>query len=196
MPTAKDVEVHKARNRDRFRAASSMPIRPSQHARRGVLTTRADRALAVVASAVIRTVRGDGWRSTCASHSVRQVTLRTLINAAGRRLPVGGGFPVRQKRPRAGPFTGPDLPGTSTPPRAGHGRAGRGRRHRRSSTHPRLPRTPADQTRPGTTGRSGADPATVTEVKRSVNLLTRTWHSTERPLHWHTWQRRHQARAR
>lgn len=39
-------------------------------------------------------------------------------------------------------------------------------------------------------------PLTVTEVKRLVNLLTRHWHGIEHHLHWHTWRRRHQARAR
>lgn len=42
----------------------------------------------------------------------------------------------------------------------------------------------------------GLIPLTVAEVKRLVNLLTRTWHSLEHHLHWHTWRRRHQARAR
>jgi SRSO17 transposase len=45
-----------------------------------------------------------------------------------------------------------------------------------------------------------ADPGlihlTVAEVKRLVNLATRTWHGLEHHLHWHTWRRRHQARAR
>ena len=41
-------------------------------------------------------------------------------------------------------------------------------------------------------------PQTVAETKRLVNLLTRNWHSLEHHLHlhWHTWRRRHQARAR
>jgi BarA-like signal transduction histidine kinase len=43
-------------------------------------------------------------------------------------------------------------------------------------------RTPADQLRPGTTGRSGLIPLTVAEVKRLVNLTTRTWHSIEHHL--------------
>jgi hypothetical protein len=73
---------------------------------------------------------------------------------------------------------------------------GRGHRHRRASTHQRRPRTPADQTRPGTTGRSGTDPPHRRRAERLVNLLTRTWHSIEYHLRWHTWRRRHQARAR
>lgn len=45
-----------------------------------------------------------------------------------------------------------------------------------------------------------ADPGlislTVTEVKRLINLLTRSWHGLQHHLHWHIWRRRHQARAR
>ncbi len=42
----------------------------------------------------------------------------------------------------------------------------------------------------------GLIPLTVPEVKRLVNLLTRTWHGLEHHLRWHIWRRRHQARAR
>jgi hypothetical protein len=39
-------------------------------------------------------------------------------------------------------------------------------------------------------------PLTVVEVKRLFNLLSRTWQSLDHHLHWSTWRRRHQARAR
>ena len=42
----------------------------------------------------------------------------------------------------------------------------------------------------------GLIPLTVAEVKRLLNLLTRTWQGLTRCLHWAWWRRRHQARAR
>jgi hypothetical protein len=42
----------------------------------------------------------------------------------------------------------------------------------------------------------GLIPLTVAETKCLVNLLTRNWHGLEHHLRWHTWRRRHQARAR
>src|SRR5215467_8991739 len=42
----------------------------------------------------------------------------------------------------------------------------------------------------------GLIPLTVAEVKRLVNLLIRSRHSLTHHLQWHTWRRRHQARAR
>ncbi|WP_239514474.1 IS701 family transposase [Streptosporangium sp. 'caverna'] len=58
------------------------------------------------------------------------------------------------------------------------------------STSTRIALTPGKPTDPGLIH------LTVTEVKRLVNLATRAWHSLEHHLHWHTWRRRHQARAR
>jgi hypothetical protein len=37
---------------------------------------------------------------------------------------------------------------------------------------------------------------TVAEVKRLVNLLTRSWRDLEHHLRWHIWRRRHQACSR
>jgi hypothetical protein len=37
---------------------------------------------------------------------------------------------------------------------------------------------------------------TVAEVKRLLNLVTRTWRTASHHLHWNWWRRRHQARAR
>jgi hypothetical protein len=42
----------------------------------------------------------------------------------------------------------------------------------------------------------GLIPLTVAEVKRLINLFTRSWHSITHHLRWHIWRRRHQARAR
>jgi SRSO17 transposase len=42
----------------------------------------------------------------------------------------------------------------------------------------------------------GLVPLTVAEVKRLLNLLTRTWRDATHHLHWTWWRRRHQARAR
>lgn len=43
---------------------------------------------------------------------------------------------------------------------------------------------------------TGLIPLTVVEVKRLINLLTRSWHDLEHHLRWHLWRRRHQARTR
>jgi SRSO17 transposase len=128
----------------------------------------------------------------------RPVTLRSLVKVAGRRWPVEEDFQV--------------------------GKDAFGLDHSQVRTYPALLRhlvlsmaalavcavTAADaRTTSGhntATPPSGpddvppADPGlihlTVTEVKRLVNLATRAWHSLEHHLHWHTWRRRHQARAR
>ena len=39
-------------------------------------------------------------------------------------------------------------------------------------------------------------PLTVVEIKKLFNLATRIWRSTRHYLHWSSWRRRHQARAR
>jgi SRSO17 transposase len=126
----------------------------------------------------------------------RPATLRTLIKIAGRRWPVEEDFQV--------------------------GKDAFGLDHSQVRTYPALLRhlvlsmaalavcaITAARARtsggppPSSTGPDDAPPAdpglihlTVTEVKRLVNLLTRSWHSLEHHLHWHTWRRRHQARAR
>jgi SRSO17 transposase len=127
----------------------------------------------------------------------RPVTLRTLISVAGRRWPVEEDFQ-----------TGKDAFGLD---------------HSQVRTYPALlrhlvlaiaalavcavtaarSRTTISSTAPPPTSphdRPPADPGliplTVTEVKRLVNLLTRTWHGLDHHLRWHLWRRRHQARAR
>jgi SRSO17 transposase len=42
----------------------------------------------------------------------------------------------------------------------------------------------------------GLIPLTAAEIKRAVNLVTRTWQTIRHYLHWSWWRRRHQARAR
>ena len=61
-----------------------------------------------------------------------------------------------------------------------------------TSTLPPAPIRPDDQPPPN----PGLIPLTVAEVKRLLNLLTRTWHGLILHLHWAWWRRRHQARAR
>jgi hypothetical protein len=124
-------------------------------------------------------------------------TLRTLIVIAGRRWPVEEDFQ-----------TGKDAFGLD---------------HSQVRTYPALlrhlvltmaalavcaitaarARTPTGSTPPPPTSPNDIPPAdpgliplTVAEVKRLVNLLTRSWHGLEHHLRWHTWRRRHQARAR
>jgi hypothetical protein len=64
-------------------------------------------------------------------------------------------------------------------------------------------RTTTDSKAPPPTSPNDVPPAdpgqialTVVEVKRLANLLTLSWHGLEHHLRWHTWRRRHQARAR
>lgn len=132
----------------------------------------------------------------CFAPQDRPVTLRTLIKVAGRRWPVEEDFQV--------------------------GKDAFGLDHSQVRTYPALLRhlvlsmaalavvavtTAQARTNDGLApppisphqappADPGLIPLTVTEVKRLVNLLTRTWHSLEHHLHWHTWRRRHQARAR
>jgi SRSO17 transposase len=42
----------------------------------------------------------------------------------------------------------------------------------------------------------GLIPLTAAEIRRVVNLVTRTWQTIRHYLHWSWWRRRHQARAR
>lgn len=61
-----------------------------------------------------------------------------------------------------------------------------------TSTLPPAPITPDDEPPED----PGLIPLTVAEVRRLLNLLTRTWHRPTQHLHWAWWRRRHQARAR
>jgi SRSO17 transposase len=127
----------------------------------------------------------------------RPATLRTLIRVAGRRWPVEEDFQ-----------TGKDAFGLD---------------HSQVRTYPALlrhlvlaiaalaicavtaarSRTTTGSTPPPPTSPKDLPPAdpgliplTVAEIKRLVNLLTRTWHGLNHHLRWHLWRRRHQARAR
>jgi len=64
-------------------------------------------------------------------------------------------------------------------------------RHK-TSTLPPAPTSPNDQPPDD----PGLIAITVAEVKRLLNLLTRTWQTASHHLHWSWWRRRHQARAR
>ncbi len=61
-----------------------------------------------------------------------------------------------------------------------------------SSTPPPAPTGPDDEP----PADPGLIPLTVAEVKRLLNLLTRTWRTARNHLHWTWWRCRHQARAR
>jgi SRSO17 transposase len=62
-------------------------------------------------------------------------------------------------------------------------------------THaPPLP-TPTSATQPPPAD-LGLIPVTLVEIKKLFNLATRTWQSASHYLHWSSWRRRHQARAR
>jgi SRSO17 transposase len=64
-------------------------------------------------------------------------------------------------------------------------------RSRTSALAPPPPTPP-----PPAPGDPGLIPLTAAEIKRVLNLVTRTWQTTGHHLHWSWWRRRHQARAR
>lgn len=134
----------------------------------------------------------------CFVPASRPVTLRALIKIAGRRWPVEEDFQI--------------------------GKDAFGLDHSQVRTYPALlrhlvlamaalaicavtaadarttsgspPQTPPASPHDAPPADPGLIPLTVAEVKRLVNLLTRVRHRLEHHLHWHTWRRRHQARAR
>jgi hypothetical protein len=63
---------------------------------------------------------------------------------------------------------------------------------RKTSTLPPEPTGPDDEPPED----PGLIPLTVAEVKRLLNLLTRTWRAVTHHLEWTWWRQRHQARAR
>ncbi len=63
---------------------------------------------------------------------------------------------------------------------------------RRTSALARPPTSPDDPPPQN----PGLIPLTAAEIKRVVNLVTRTWQTIRHYLHWSWWRRRHQARAR
>jgi SRSO17 transposase len=126
----------------------------------------------------------------------RPATLRALVKVAGRRWPVEedfqtgkGAFGLDHSQVRTYPALLRHLVLSMAALAICAALAARART---ISDSPPSPTSPHD-TPP-------ADPGlihlTVAEVKRLVNLLTRTWHGLEHHLRWHLWRRRHQARAR
>ena len=132
----------------------------------------------------------------CFAPEGRPVTLRALIRVAGRRWPVEEDFQVGKDA------FGLDHSQVRTYPAllrhlvlsmaalavvavtAAHARTNDGLAPPPTRPHQAPPADPV------------LIPLTVAEVKRLVNLATRTWHSIEHHLRWHTWRRHHQARAR
>jgi SRSO17 transposase len=126
----------------------------------------------------------------------RPVTLRTLIKIAGRRWPVEEDFQVGKdafgldhSQVRTYPALLRHL--VLTMAALAVCAATAAQTPTTSSLAP--PPTSPDDTPPAN---PGLIPLTVAEVKRLVNLLTRNQHNPEHHLRWHTWRRRHQARAR
>jgi SRSO17 transposase len=133
----------------------------------------------------------------CFAPEGRPVTLRTLVRVAGRRWPVEEDFQVGKdafgldhSQVRTYPALLRHLVLTMAALAVCAVTAAQART--RTSVLTAAPTSP-DDTPPQD---QGLIPLTVAEMKRLVNLLTRTWHSLEHHLHWHIWRRRHQARAR
>ena len=127
----------------------------------------------------------------------RPVTLRTLIMIAGRRWPVEedfqtgkDAFGLDHSQVRTYPALLRHLVLTMAALAVCAITAARARTTTGSTAPP--PTSPGD-TPPAD---PGLIPSTVAEIKRLVNLLTRSWHGLEHHLRWHIWRRRHQARAR
>jgi SRSO17 transposase len=127
----------------------------------------------------------------------RPATLRALINVAGRRWPVEedfqtgkDAFGLDHSQVRTYPALLRHLVLTMAALAVCAVTAAHARTTTRSTTPP--PTSP-DDVPPAD---PGLIPLTVAEIKRLVNLLTRSWHGIDHHLRWHIWRRRHQARAR
>jgi hypothetical protein len=127
----------------------------------------------------------------------RPATLRTLIMIAGRRWPVEedlqtgkDAFGLDHSQVRTYPALLRHLVLTMAALAVCAITAARARTTTGSTAPP--PASPGD-TPPAD---PGLTPLTVAEIKRLVNLLTRSWHGLEHHLRRHIWRRRHQARAR
>jgi hypothetical protein len=132
----------------------------------------------------------------CFAPEPRRVTLRMLITVAGRRWPVEEGFQVGKDAfglDHSQVRTYPALLRHLVLAMAGLAVVAVTAAHARTTSS--LTPTPAN---PDTAPPAdpGLIPLTVAEAKRLINLFTRSWHSIEHHLRWHTWRRRHQARAR
>lgn len=127
----------------------------------------------------------------------RPATLQTLIGIAGRRWPVEedfqtgkDAFGLDHSQVRTYPALLRHLVLTMAALAVAAVTTAHARRTTTATTPP--PTSPHDITPADT----GLIPLTVIEVKRLINLLTRSWHGLEHHLRWHLWRRHHQARAR
>ena len=126
----------------------------------------------------------------------RPVTLRTLIRVAGRRWPVEEDFQTGKDAfglDHSQVRTYPALLRHLVLAIAALAVCAAATAQARTTSATALPPTSPDDLPPTD---PGLIPLTVTEVKRLVNLLTRSWHTLEHHLRWHICRRRHQARAR
>lgn len=132
----------------------------------------------------------------CFAPAGRPATLRALIKVAGRRWPVEEDFQVGKdafgldhSQVRTYPALLRHLVLAMAALAVVSVTAAQARTNDGLAPRPTRPNQapPADP---------GLIPLTVAEVKRLVSLLTRTRHSLEHHLRWHTWRRRHQAHAR
>jgi SRSO17 transposase len=125
----------------------------------------------------------------------RPATLRTLIGVAGRRWPVEEDFQTAKDAfglDHSQVRTYPALLRHLVLTMAALAVVAITAAHARQATTTPSPTSPHDIPPTDT----GLIPLTVVEVKRLINLLTRSWHNLEHHLRWHLWRRRHQARAR
>ena len=124
------------------------------------------------------------------------LTMARLIRAAGLRWPVEEEFRVRQGLLRPRPVPGPPLHRDRPPHRAGHGRPGHLRRHRRPAARPhRHPGAAPVTARPAAARRPRHDPADRPGDQAPARRPATG--PTARPAeHWVDWRRRHQARSR
>lgn len=129
----------------------------------------------------------------CFAPEGRPVTLQTLIAVAGRRWPVEEDFQTGKDAfglDHSQVRTYPALLRHLVLSMAALAVCAITAAHARTTTPP--PTSP-DEAPPAD---PGLIPLTVAEVKRLLNLLTRSWHGLEHHLRWHLWRRHHQARAR
>jgi SRSO17 transposase len=128
----------------------------------------------------------------------RPATLRTLIGVAGRRWPVEEDFQTAKDAfglDHSQVRTYPALLRHLVLAMAALAVVAITAAHARQATAaPTTPSPISPHDIPPTD--TGLIPLTVVEVKRLINLLTRSWHDLEHHLRWHLWRRRHQARAR
>jgi SRSO17 transposase len=132
----------------------------------------------------------------CFAPEHHPVTLRTLIKIAGRRWPVEEDFQVGKTAfglDHSQVRTYPALLRHLVLAMAALAVAAVTAAHTRTTSSLTSTPTAPDTAPPAD---PGLIPLTVAEVKRLINLVTRSRHSITHHLRWHIWRRRHQARAR